>query len=148
MPVLDLILGVPVSRRRVREEVERFVKVRGADRTRTVMNENLQHMTGKSGALLQAQGLFIAIATYALGEGWPLALPALLLLTVSALAVMTNLRTVFIGLEPGESDAERAEIENVVQTSIVAASRGARFNLCLFATFLSVVLIGAGAVMR
>src|SRR6185312_11685467 len=113
--ILELILGVPVSERRVREEVERFVKVRGADRTRAIMNENLQHMTGKSGALLQAQGLFIAIATYALGQGWPLALVAILLLIVSALVVMTNLRTVFIGLRPGETDAERAEVENVVQ---------------------------------
>jgi hypothetical protein len=147
MHLLDLILGVPVSERRVREEVERFVKVRGTDRTRAVMHENLAHMTGKSGALLQAQGLFMVIATYALGEGWPLALPAMLLLIVSALAVMTNLRTVFIGLGSGETDAERAEIENIVQTSLVASSRGARFNLCLYATFLSVVLIGIGAVM-
>jgi hypothetical protein len=144
--ILDLILGVPVSERRVREEAERFIAVRGVSTVRAIMNDNLQHMTGKSGAPLQAQGLFLVIASFALERGWPLALPSLLLLVVSALVVMMNLRTVFIGLKSGDSDAER-EAENVVETSMVAAARGARFNLCLYATFLSVVLIGVGAVM-
>ena len=147
MRLLDIVLGVPVSRKRVREESERFIAARGAGPTRETINDNLAHLTGKSGALLQAQGLFLVIATFALERGWPLALPAMLLLIVSALAVMTNLRTVFIGLAGGEADVGRAEIENVVQTAQVASSRGARFNVCLYLTFLSVVLIGVGAVM-
>jgi hypothetical protein len=148
MRLLDIVLGVPVSRSRVREESERFIKARGAGAVRAIINDNLAHMTGKSGALLQAQGLFLVIATFALEKDWPLALPAMLLLIVSALTVMTNLRTVFIGLKPGEADVERAEVENVVQTAAVASSRGARFNICLYLTFLSVILIGIGAVMR
>ena len=147
MRLAERFFGVPLSRKRVREECERFVAARGAGPVRTIINENLAHLTGKSGALLQAQGLFIVIATFALEKDWPLALPAMLLLIVSALTVMTNLRTVFIGLEPGETDVGRAEMENVVQTAIVASSRGARFNICLYLTFLSVVLIGIGAVM-
>lgn len=144
---IDAVLGVPVSRRRVREECERFIQARGAGTVRATINDNLSHMTGKSGALLQAQGLFIVIATYALDQHWPLALAAMLLLIVSALAVMTNLRTVFIGLRPDETGFERAETENVVRTALVASARGARFNICLYLTFLSVVLIGIGAVM-
>lgn len=145
--ILDIVLGVPVSSRRVREEAERFVAARGPDAVRAVINDNLSHMTGKSGALLQAQGIFIVIATYALDKGWRLALGAMVLLVVSALVVMTNLRSVFIGLAPGESDPRRAEIENVVRTSRVLSSRGARFNVCLYMTFLAVALIGVGAVL-
>lgn len=147
MRILDLILGVPVSKRRVRAEVETFLQARDVHAMRIGINENLSHMTGKSGALLQAQGLFMVIASYALEKGWPLALAAMLLLIVSALAVMTNLRTVFIGLEPSDMETGRAEIENVVRTARLASWRGALFNICLYLTFLSVVLIGAGAVM-
>jgi len=147
MRLLDIVLGVPVSRKRVREESERFIAARGAGPVRATINDNLAHLTGKSGALLQAQGLFIVIATFALEKDWPLALPAMLLLIVAALVVMTNLRTVFIGLDPAETDVGRAEAQNVVETAQVASSRGARFNICLYLTFLSVVLIGIGAVM-
>jgi hypothetical protein len=137
-----------VSRRRVRAEVENFVRVRDVHAMRATLNENLSHLTGKSGALLQAQGIFIVVATYALDQGWPraLALSSLLLLIVSALAVMTNLRSVFIGLDPAETDAH-AEIENVMRTAEIVGWRGGLFNIALYLTFLSVLLLGIGAIV-
>jgi hypothetical protein len=145
----DFVLGVPVSRRRVRAEVETFVRVRDVHAMRATLNENLSHLTGKSGALLQAQGIFIVVATYALDQGWPsaLALSSLLLLIMSALAVMTNLRSVFIGLDPAETDDARAEIENVMRTAEIVGWRGGLFNIALYLTFLSVLLLGIGAIL-
>jgi hypothetical protein len=145
---LEVLLGVPVTKQRVRSEVETFAKARDVHAMRAVMNENLAHLTGKSGALLQAQGIFVVVATYALDQGWPryLTLSSVLLLIVSALAVMTNLRSVFIGLD-ANADRERAEIENLVRTAEIASWRGALFNLALYLTFLSILLLGIGAVV-
>jgi hypothetical protein len=70
----------------------------------------------------------------------------MLLLIIAALAVMTNLRTVFIGIDPNET-GERAEFENVVRTAELTARRGVLFNVALYLTFLSVLLLGIGAVM-
>jgi hypothetical protein len=146
--LLEILLGVPVTKERVRSEVETFAKARDVHAMRAVMNENLAHLTGKSGALLQAQGIFVVVATYALDQGWPryLALSSVLLLIVSALAVMTNLRSVFIGLD-ANAERERAEIENLVRTAEIAAWRGALFNLALYLTFVSILLLGIGAVV-
>ena len=142
------LIGVPASKARVRAEVETFAKARDVHAMRAVMNENLAHLTGKSGALLQAQGIFVVVATYALDKGWPswVALSSMLLLIIAALAVMTNLRTVFIGIDPNET-GERAEFENVVRTAELTARRGVLFNVALYLTFLSVLLLGIGAVM-
>lgn len=146
---LDILLGVPVSEARIRAEAETFVQARDVHAVRTMLNEQIAHMTGKSGALLQAQGIFVVVATYALDKGWPrsLALSSMLLLIVAALAVMTNLRTVFIGIDAERHAGERAEFENVVRTAQLTARRGVLFNIALYLTFLSVLLLGVGAVV-
>jgi len=143
------LIGVPASKARVRAEVETFAKARDVHAMRAVMNENLAHLTGKSGALLQAQGIFVVVATYALDKGWPryFTLSAVLLLIVAALAVMTNLRSIFIGLNPQEGDSHRAELENLIRTAEIASWRGALFNLALYLTFISVLLLGIAAVL-
>jgi len=145
--LLETILGIPFTRGRLRAETEVFVRARDVRAVRTMLNEQIWHMTGKSGALLQAQGIFVVVATYALDKGWPpyLALSSMLLLIVAALALMTNLRTVFIGLD-GEI-GELAEFENAVRTAQLTARRGVLFNLALYLTFLSVLLLGIGAVV-
>jgi hypothetical protein len=86
------LMGVPATEAQVRAEVAKFVKTRDVHMMREVMSDNLAHMTSKSGALLQAQGIFIAVATYLLSQGWPrvLALVSIFLLTIAALAVMTK----------------------------------------------------------
>lgn len=146
---LDILLGVPASEARIRAESEIFVRARDVHAVRTMLNEQIVHMTGKSGALLQAQGIFVVVAIYALDKGWPtwVALSSMLLLIVAALAVMTNLRTVFIGIDPHAPDGERAEFENVVRTAQLTGRRGVLFNIALYLTFLSVLLLGIGAVV-
>jgi hypothetical protein len=146
---LASLIGVPATEAQVRAEVAIFVRTRDVHMMREVMNDNLAHMTGKSGALLQAQGIFIAVATYLLSQGWPhiAALISVFLLTIAALAVLTNLRTVFIGRDPRIGDDEAAEIEIVVQTSLLAARRGIVFNVALYLTFLSILLLGLAALI-
>jgi len=143
------LIGVPATEAQVRAEVAKFVKTRDVHAMRGVMSENLAHITSKSGALLQAQGIFIAVATYLLTQGWPraLALISIFLLTVASLAVMTNLRTVFIGRDTRIEDDDAAEIEIVVQTSLLAARRGIFFNVALYLTFLSILLLGIGSAL-
>src|SRR5205085_581341 len=68
---LDILLGVPASEARIRAEAEVFVRARDVHAVRTMLNEQIAHMTGKSGALLQAQGIFVVVAIYALDKGWP-----------------------------------------------------------------------------
>lgn len=147
--VFSSLIGVPATEAQVRAEVAKFVKTRDVHMMRGVMSENLAHMTSKSGALLQAQGIFIAVATYLLSQGWPraLALASIFLLTIASLAVMTNLRTVFIGRDPRIESDDEAEIEIVVQTSLLAARRGIFFNIALYMTFLSILLLAVGAAL-
>lgn len=147
--LLSSLMGVPATEAQIRAEVARFRRTRDIHVMRGVMSENLAHMTSKSGALLQAQGIFIAVATYLLSQGWPrvLALVSIFLLTIAALAVMTNLRTVFIGRAPHIDNDEEAEVEIVVQTSLLAARRGIFFNVALYLTFLSILLLAVGAAL-
>ena len=147
--VFSSLIGVPATEAQVRAEVAKFVETRDVHMMRDVMNDNLAHMTSKSGALLQAQGIFIAVATYLLSQGWPrvLALVSIFLLTIASLAVMTNLRTVFIGRDPRIESDDEAEIEIVVQTSLLAARRGIFFNIALYMTFLSILLLAVGAAL-
>jgi hypothetical protein len=147
--LIEVVLGVPVSNERLRAEAELFVQARDVHAVRSMLNEQIAHMTGKSGALLQAQGIFVVVATYALDKGWPvyLALSSMLLLIVAALGLMTNLRTVFIGIDPDAPTGERAEFENVVRTAQLTSRRGVVFNLALYVTFLSILLLGIGAIV-
>lgn len=147
--IIASLMGVPATEAQIRAEVARFQRTRDIHVMRGVMSENLAHMTSKSGALLQAQGIFIAVATYLLSQGWPrvLALVSIFLLTIAALAVMTNLRTVFIGRAPHIENDEDAEVEIVVQTSLLAARRGIFFNIALYLTFLSILLLAVGAAL-
>jgi len=141
------ILGLPVGEREVRAQVKAFVRLRDVHAVRAVMSENLAHITSKSGALLQAQGLFVVVAAFLLTRGWTrtLALTAIVLLMLSALAILTNLRTVLISDPRPRSDGKDTEIEIVVRTALLASRRGAVFNIALYVTFMSVLLLAAAA---
>lgn len=147
--LIEILVGVPASEARIRAESEIFVRARDVHSVRAMLNEQIAHMTGKSGALLQAQGIFVVVAIYALDKGWPtwVALSSMLLLIAAALAVMTNLRTVFIGIDSDKHAGERAEFENIVRTALLTGRRGVLFNFALYLTFLSVLLLGIGAVV-
>src|ERR1044072_6046611 len=145
--VFERLLGVPFTHARRREEIESHLRFRHSSDLRAVISETLSHSTQKSGALLAAQAIFIVVDTYGIEHGWPQAagLTSTLMLVIAALIVMTNLRTTYIASSPEIEDHAQLELESIAQTARLAALRGARFNIALYLTFLSIILLGFGA---
>jgi hypothetical protein len=145
--LFEKIIGVPLSAARQREEIALYLRFRDAATMRAVMNENLSHITQKSGALLAAQAIFIVVDTYGIEHRWPqlAVLASTLMLVLAALIVMTNLRSTYLASSPAVEDPAQLELESVAQTAWLASTRGARFNIALYLTFLSIVLLGFGA---
>ena len=101
----------------------------------------MQHNTEKAGALLAAQGIFAVACTYGIDHGWPkiVAIPAILLLLMGALLAMSMLRSTAAPFTHGSGKISRMAFDLLV-------SRMIRFNLALYMTFLSIVLLGAAAI--
>ncbi len=146
--VLERILGVPFTHARRREEIESHLRFRDASDMRATMSENLSHITQKSGALLAAQAIFIVVDTYGIDHGWPRSAMMISILTqiLAALLVMLNLRTFYMAAPRTIDDPVELETESVMQIANLAGMRGARFNIALYLTFFSVILMGFGAI--
>ena len=131
----------------VRSEIANGLRHRGAATIRADISDNLAHLTQKAGALLAAQAIFIVVVTWGTEHGWPrtMALICVLLLVVAALLVLTLLRSIYMPA-PRTDDAEAFAFEDILAVARVLASRGPRFNIALYMTFLSVVLLGLGAI--
>lgn len=146
--MLDRLFVVPFSDARLREAIESHLRFRTVDAIRETLSENNSHITQKSGALLAAQAIFLVVDTYGLDHGWPriAVLVSVVALIISALILMVNLRTVYMAT--ASETAEPAELEraSLMQIGSLASARGARFNVALYLTFLSVILMGFGAV--
>jgi len=110
------------------------------------LRANASHNTEKSGALLGAQGIFVVVDIFAMDHGWTKAaiLPALLLLLVGALVVMTNLRGTLAVYRPAASPAPGGHARAVFG---LVLSRTLRFNIALYLTFLSIILLGMAALV-
>ena len=100
----------------------------------------MQHNTEKAGALLAAQGIFAVACTYGIDHGWPvlLSVPAILLLLTGALLAISMLRSTAAPFTNGSGNVARVAFDLLV-------SRMIRFNLALYMTFLSIILLGAAA---
>ncbi len=101
--------------------------------------EAVQHHTHKSGALLGAQGIFVVVAIYALDHGWPrtAVLVAMLLLLVSSLLIMTTLLSTGSAFAKDPSEVGR-------HAFALLGGRIARYNIALYLTFASVILLAIG----
>ncbi len=101
----------------------------------------MQHNTEKAGALLAAQGIFAVACTYGIDHGWPVlfSVPAILLLLMGALLAISMLRSTAAPFTDEGGNIARAAFDLLV-------SRMIRFNLALYMTFLSIVLLGAAAI--
>ena len=145
--IVERIIGTPLSQARRNEEIERHLLFRDLASYRAIVSENVSHLTQKSGALLAAQAIFLVVETYGIDHGWPRAvvLVSVLTLVFAALLVMSNLRSVWF-TSPISDDRTALERKAIEQIARLAAIRGARFNVALYLTFLSVVLLGFGAV--
>ncbi len=101
----------------------------------------MQHNTDKAGALLAAQGIFAVACTYGIDHGWPklLSVPAILLLLVGALLAMSMLRSTAAPFTREDRNIARMAFDLLV-------SRMIRFNLALYMTFLSILLLAVAAI--
>ena len=100
----------------------------------------MQHNTDKAGALLAAQGIFAVACTYGIDHGWPklLAVPAILLLLMGALLAMSMLRSTAAPFTRESGNIARVAFDLLV-------SRMIRFNLALYMTFFSILLLAIAA---
>ncbi len=145
--LLERIVGVPLTLARQREEVESHLRFRDPASLRATLSDGVSHLTQKSGALLAAQAIFLVVDTYGMDHGWPhlAVLISLLTLVAAALLVMGNLHSVYLGAPQTIDDPAKLEVDSIVQLARLAGTRGVRFNVALYMTFLSVVLLGFGA---
>jgi hypothetical protein len=131
----------------LRGEVTSALRFRDPHGMRMEVNDNMAHMTQKAGALLAAQAIFIVVDTWGMEHSWPryAVLVSVVLLVLAALIVLTLLQSVYVPA-PKTDDATTFEFEQIVSLAGILASRAARFNIALYMTFLSVILLGFGAV--
>ncbi len=144
---LERLFGVPFSRAGQRAAIESHLRFRAAGDLRATLAENISHITQKSGALLAAQAIFIVVDTYGIDHGWPrlAVLVSVVALVLAALLVMMNLHSVYMDAPSTTDDPAELEMEALLLMARLAGHRGARFNLALYLTFLSVILMGFGA---
>jgi hypothetical protein len=133
--------GIPASDER---EITLQNAIRGLDAAAAVerIRDGVQHNTEKAGALLAAQGIFIVADTFALDHGWPKVpiLVSLASLVAGAFLVMSILRSTM--------RMYRHRIEGVEPVRLIydlLLSRMVRFNLALYLTFLSILLLAIAA---
>src|ERR1700733_2143300 len=144
MNLLSRILGVPLSA----EEHDAVYAAMCANRSKEAATElfrdGAQHNTAKSGALLGAQGIFVVVDIFALDHGWPkaLVLAAMLLMLAGSLLAMTNLRGT---INPFRRAVADKPIDPARGSYDLVMRRSLRFNVALYLTFLSVVLLAVAA---
>jgi hypothetical protein len=135
------IFGIPAASEReaaFRNATRGYEGFAAVDRLR----DGVQHNTEKAGALLAGQGLFIVADTFALDHDWPRIpiLLSLVCLVAGAFLVMSILRSTMrmYRHNPEHTDPARAVYDLLL-------SRMIRFNLALYLTFASVLLLGIAA---
>ena len=146
--LLERAIGVPLSRARRKQEIEDHLKYRDAQSYRAIVSENVSHLTQKSGALLAAQAIFLVFQSYGIDHGWSriMVLVSMLMLMFAAMLVMSNLRSVWLPSSRPSDGEGVAEHIAIIQLSDLTSMRGARFNVALYLTFLSVALMAIAAV--
>lgn len=143
----EWLAGGPISSARMSEELARHLRFRDPSTVRSEVVDYLSHLTQKSGALLAAQAIFIVVETYGIDHGWPkfVVMVSVLALVVAVLIVLTNLRSVYFSPVACDNPTE-FEMQSLTLATAVLTSRSARFNVALYLTFFSVILLGIGAI--
>lgn len=144
MNLLSRILGVPLSHEDRDAVFARMKQQRSPEDALQFFRDGAQHNTAKSGALLGAQGIFVVVDIFALDHGWPkgLVLAAMLTMLLGSLIVMSNLRgTLRPYMAAGKPDPQGS----IRRTYQLVLSRAIRFNVALYLTFLSILLLAAAA---
>jgi hypothetical protein len=139
--LLWLIFGVPFRAGDIEKVYVTMVGGRTPEDTFDFLRASASHNTEKSGALLGAQGIFVVVDIFAIDHGWPRGaiLASLLLLLAGSLVVMTNLRSTLGAYGRGGQIIAARSVFNMV------LSRTVRFNIALYLTFVSILLLAAAA---
>jgi hypothetical protein len=134
------VLGIPTTQAERDTLFAAMVGRRTPEAALDFMRDGASHNTEKSGALLAAQAIFVVVATFALDHGWPRypIVAAILLLLAGAMVVMANLKGATGMYGTGPQDPARGVFEMVLRRSL-------RFNIALYMTYLSILLMMAGA---
>lgn len=144
MGFLTFALGVPMTAAERDVVFARMKQERSPEEALDFFRDGAQHNTHKSGALLGAQGIYVVVYTFALEHGWPRwpVFAAIIATLLGSLLVMSNLRGT---LAPYLRARPAAPEDPIRRTYELVLSRSIRFNLALYLTFLSVVLLIAAA---
>jgi hypothetical protein len=139
--LLERLLGVPLTREDKLSALKRMVGDSSPLQAAEILRWSAGHNTEKSGALLGAQAIFVVVDTFALERDWPktAVLAALFLVLAAALILMTNLRSTMMAYR------QKDMVEPNWHIFSMLLSRTIRFNIALYMTFLSIVLLGVAA---
>ncbi len=140
--VLALLLGTPAT---AAERENAFHNIVGGLATHAAaerLRGAVQHITEKAGALLAAQGIFAVADTFALDHGWPRwpLLASLAILIAGTFIAMSILRSTMRMYRHREDKADPVRL-----IFAMLESRMIRFNIALYLTFLSILLLGIAA---
>lgn len=144
MNLLAYIFGVPLSTED-RDAVFAYLTQQiPPEKQLEFFRAGAEHNTAKSGALLGAQGIFVVVDIFALDHGWPTGpvLVAIFGMLLGSLIVMINLRGT---LGPFMSSGKPERTDAVRRTYELVLARSMRFNIALYLTFLSIVLLAVAA---
>ncbi len=132
------VLGVPVTDGDRAVLLGSMTQGRSREDALDFMRVGASHNTEKSGALLSAQAIFVVVDIFALDHGWPnrTIIASMLALLAGAMIVMANLKGA-TGMYAG--DPVRGVFQMVLR-------RGLRFNLALYLTYISILLLAFAAI--
>jgi hypothetical protein len=145
LKLLWRIFGVPFGAEDRASTLAEMTGNRSKENAIEFFRDGASHNTAKSGALLGAQGIFVVVDIFAIDHGWPrnLILASLLLMLAGSLLVMTNLRGT---LRPYRGKASEPQIDPVRAVFNLVLRRSLRFNVALYLTFLSIIVLALAAV--
>ncbi|HWD48703.1 MAG TPA: hypothetical protein VG309_02175 [Rhizomicrobium sp.] len=135
------VFGIPASDERENAFQNATLGLDSGDAVQR-LRDGVQHNTEKAGALLAGEGLFIVADTFALDHDWPRipVLISLVCLVLGAFLVMSILRSTMRMYRHPIAGANPARL-----VYHLLLSRMIRFNLALYLTFASVLLLGIAA---
>jgi hypothetical protein len=139
---LSLLLGTPATAEERENAFHNIVGELGRHAAAERLRGAVQHITEKAGALLAAQGIFAVADTFALDHGWPRwpLLASLASLIAGTFIVLSILRSTMRMYRHAEGKADPVRL-----IFAMMESRMVRFNVALYLTFLSILLLGIAA---
>lgn len=141
---LGWLLGTPGSPEEHENAYRHIVGDLNATAAAERLRGGVQHNTEKAGALLAAQGIFTVADTFALDHGWPqipilISLVSLIVGTFLAISILRSTMRMY------RHAPDRADPTRLIYAMLL--SRMIRFNLALYLTFFSILLLGGAAIL-